>query len=469
MKRRKIQKCILWTILCVIILFCSSTYIYKDIIWTQRNSIDLLHVIFDGKFRSFFLYCEAKGEPAIYDLSIYIIFAIWNIPCFIYERITGMDAQMLVPFLLWGKALVLGGFVLFIYEFKEFCSSLLCFSQDNDSYLVNDRLVPALCLTPLFLLYTLYTGTYDIIGIILIVKGISCLFKGNEKQFVIWFSIATSIKYFAVLVFIPLILIREKKISRLIIRVLECISVTVVEKIIMIQSSSTLLGSLGFAVAFTKQGGKSSMFSLGDMSMFLLCYCFLCLYCYLQTDNSEIMNQKKMLYVITFTWTILVLFININSYWIIYIIPFLIILVFYLNKNVFLNVILELIFSCSMFTYLMLDSPHIVRANTGVNILGTIIGRIVGRDLSHNSDAIGDLLVKLESLLGFGPFIVALAVGSLLALMLLNYPSDTYQKHINEIKYEAKTVDILIKIRNVVGMLIFISPVAYFCIAASLN
>lgn len=465
MLKKKIRKeYIIGIIVGIIIFFCSITYIYQDIIWTQRNSLDLLHLLFDGKVRSFYQYSEAKGFPAYYELTIYIIFAIWNIPCFIYERISGMNSQELVGFLLWGKMIVFVGYALFLYVFGKLCKCLLSDEMNSELWYDRHSVICYLIFSPLFLLYSLYTGNYDVISLIFIVSGVICLIKGKDKQFVLFFALASSIKYFALLLLVPIVLLREKRLPKLLLRVVECFSITIFEKLLLSQSSSSILGTFGFAVAFTKQGGKSPVFSLGEASMFLLCYCFLCLYCFLQEENDEQKYRQKLVYVITVVWAIITLFININSYWIVYIIPFITIVLFFDSKNKFINIFLEIVFNCSMFIFMLIDSPHIIRANTSVNLLGGLMEHIRGVDLSSSSFAIGDLLINIETVLGFGSFIIALAVGSLLAILFLNCPEEKVQRHINDIKYSDKVIDRLLIVRNILGICIFVSPVIYFCL-----
>jgi uncharacterized membrane protein len=55
-------------------------------------------------------------------------------------------------------------------------------------------------------------GQYDIIGIFFTMLGFYYYVKDNRLRFSLFFSLAISVKYFALIPFLPLLLLKEKRI-----------------------------------------------------------------------------------------------------------------------------------------------------------------------------------------------------------------------------------------------------------------
>ena len=83
----------LWGVLAVVSIAFYSIYCYSDVIWTTRNGLTLWYMIFERiPIGRFYVtpYPLAEGDwHAYYDFFIYIIFAIWDFPLFIYEKLAG--------------------------------------------------------------------------------------------------------------------------------------------------------------------------------------------------------------------------------------------------------------------------------------------------------------------------------------------------------------------------------------------
>ena len=58
-------------------------------------------------------------------------------------------------------------------------------------------------------------SAYDIVALYFAIIGLDYYFKGNTKKFTICFMFAIPLKFFALLIFIPLVLLREKRILKI--------------------------------------------------------------------------------------------------------------------------------------------------------------------------------------------------------------------------------------------------------------
>ena len=91
----------------VALLVCFFTMYYADITVTSRFSLIFLDSLFDGSPLSFYSNALASGiapEGAVYDIGMYIIFAVWNLPVWILQKTARLNA-MSVGALLWVKLL----------------------------------------------------------------------------------------------------------------------------------------------------------------------------------------------------------------------------------------------------------------------------------------------------------------------------------------------------------------------------
>lgn len=72
--------------------------------------------------------------------------------------------------------------------------------------------VYAFLFSGILLMAAYYVGQYDIIGVVFAVYGVYYYLKGDYKKFYLFFALAITCKYFALLLFICLVLLYEKRI-----------------------------------------------------------------------------------------------------------------------------------------------------------------------------------------------------------------------------------------------------------------
>lgn len=226
---------IMWVIT-IALLFVS--YVYMDFIATQRHGIEFWNVLINGNLKNFYSYCaENTICPAAYDFTFYGIFAIWNFPCWVYERISGLNSQECIWFVLYGKGLVLASYIVCIKIVNDI--GTLLFPEKKDV-----RIGVTFGSSSLILVYSIYTGNYDILTVVFILAGIYYLIKYNmdsrTKYYILYlllFSIATSMKYFAIWLFIPITLLKNKNVLVVFRDIACCVLITCLEKIYFMNDS----------------------------------------------------------------------------------------------------------------------------------------------------------------------------------------------------------------------------------------
>lgn len=209
-KTERIAWAALIPLLCL--LFCS--HIYNDILITARQGIMLWDILFQGRFFDFFSeeFRTASGnlyytveQTSAYNILLYLIFAIWNIPLALLMKFTSLDVMNSLPCLLWIKAMLPVFLLLSAWAMTAVLKELKLSRQ-------RIRLAWFLLLSSGVLIYSLFiTSQYDIIGIPFQLLGILYFLRNDKKRFVAYFSIAVCFKAFALILFLPLLLLKEKR------------------------------------------------------------------------------------------------------------------------------------------------------------------------------------------------------------------------------------------------------------------
>lgn len=204
-------------ILTAVFVLLFYSYIYGDITTTARMGITFWDDLFAGNIRKFYqtrVYMTtaayAQDVWATYDFPIYIIFAMWNFPLWLLERFGNVDVMNNWLCLLWVKTMLLPFLFYFIRSLYGLCieqrmtvheAAFTCLLFLSSDFVVGSMVI---------------ISQYDIIEMCFILSGIRAYLHGDLKKFCGWFAIAISIKLFALFIFLPLLVFREKRILRVI-------------------------------------------------------------------------------------------------------------------------------------------------------------------------------------------------------------------------------------------------------------
>lgn len=449
-------------LLFVLVLAVFATFEYGDCVITQGHGIAFWHLLFQGNIKDFYSWCmENTSMPASYDMTLYLVFAIWNFPCFLYEHFTGCNAQDVSFFLLYGKTLILLGYLGTIVLVGRLSKNIEVIFNANNHYSYRTMIV-YYALSPLLLLYSVYSGNYDVLSLCLMLAGIDSLVNGKKHRFIVFFALAVSMKYFALIIFIPILLLKEKRVVPLCIDTILTLTISLIEKLIFHNTTVSEQYPTSFAMYFLNNSGSFDGLGIGNMSLLLFLYICLCIYCYLQKCDEDIYYYKKVIYVSVCAWVIFFLTVPYYCYWIVFLIPFLTIMVFSCNKNMFMNVVLECSFSVSLVCVSMMRARHIIGACGPFFIIPDIFVKIFGDGYVYPQFTLGDLLNCYNEVYGYYMFLVAIVVASILGLLVLNYPGERIQRIIPEVTAEPKSLVIAYTLRNIVSVIVFVMPTIYF-------
>ncbi len=458
-----------WIIVIIIVVFGFFSYTYNDPIITQRHGIELWNALFSGNFFHYYQYCaDNTSTLAVYDFSTYLLFGIWNLPCWIYEKASGLNAQDSAFWIFYGKGLMLATYFVCVWAFRDLSANLISLFKENESDIVDESVLFFAC-SVIVLMYDVYTGNYDLTETVFIILGISFLVKDKNKLFLLFFSIAVSMKYFAVWIFIPIILLKEKKIVKIIWDLVICFGITLIENIVwdksrVIVDSGTLyfrLPSKAFSAV-----AQSSLFNLdiGNFSICFVLYALLCIYCYMQSCDDKTLLFRKIVYCSLIAWLIFFSTCQYNCYWVILLTPFLSLLVFQNRKNMYINLILETLLSYAILCCNMIDNSWVIGgADIGSHaVLDIIISRLFSLGIPATR-TLGDLAVLGDNAFGIGVYARSTIIVCFIALAIINYPGQAVQKYIPELRCSELDGRRLVSARNIIGILAFLLPTVYYC------
>jgi len=452
-----------WTFLLIIstLLFVSHTY--NDIVFTTRNGINLINLLFEGKILSFFSYNAniVSGniyfpaiQSAIYNFLLYVVFAIWNFPLWILEKFLHVDVMNNIYCLLWSKTMVLFFLSASAIVLRKICIELKL-SEKSIKWSVFYYLSSALVLSS-----TLIMSQYDVISITIILLGFLMYLRGDMKKFVLYFMVAITLKYFALFVFIPLVLLKEKRIMKILQYVISGFSLTILINFIFSFDKSTQTSTNFLLEMLKKFMANSLQLSVGQTSWFYLLIILLFVFCYYKVISTTEELNKFSVYVSFLSFAILFGFTSSYPYWVIFIVPFIILLVLQNPKNMEFNMIIEIVMSTVLIFSHMIVFPHCFSDYTfAPMVLPKLfvklsdIPKLLTTESLRNYPNLFDF-VNQQIL----PILIAAFIGMLLTLAFVNFPKfELNKKNSKEINPKIVLVRLLIN-----GTICLLPILAYF-------
>lgn len=420
-----------WILFSFLSLFCFFSFQQGDISHTVSSSFTYLN----GYIFNF--YSHNLTLPYIvgnnYMPSTYILFAIWNIPMKLFFGMDGSNSNL---YLIWYNKILTTIF----YIFSSIVIFYICKALKFD----NKKSKIAMFMwisTPIAMFSQFIFGQYDIFTLFFTLLGIYYYLKDNNFKFILFFGIALTFKYFPLFVFIVLLLHKEKNIFKII---KSCIFVTIpfiIELLIYINDSGFKTGVLGF-------GATSYVFNLNipssyfiDIKVLLFAWILLCAFIYL--NNKDLFEQKVFYYLSLLSFILFGLSLW-HPQWVLFITPFLVLSTI-INRRYDFFILLDiaLMFSFIWFT-----------VNTWTNHVDSyLLGRGIFSNIANpNYHPLISSILKDSNKISYTFFSAILLINA-----LYKHPKFA----MNNIQDDISDAIPLIRLRLLVGIMIFIIP-AFF-------
>lgn len=360
-----------WIVLGGVLLFCLLTMCYKDIISTNYDTNYFLNYIFSDKclrVREILLACP-------YGVSFFIVYGIGFFPVWLIGKFGAGDIICeSIGCLIWMKMFLCIITIGMLIQVRRI-AYIIGIRKENIKWLLFAISSSLFVVLPVFQI-----AQYDVIALFFIVLGIRLYLEGHNKLFLLTFSFAVPMKYFAIFIFVPIVLYKTKKIWKVILELLAGAGVLLFERVIignlflkiadLFQASRTVVSEV--LVASNELSGgmleqqADVVSSYGDQfvsgqlgylmhneitignfnaSLFFLAWAVVCVWAFVKKTALDGKNQGRDIITLgLFTYMgFFLTFYSWNSYWIILLAPFLVIYVFMHEENLRNNLIFEMV------------------------------------------------------------------------------------------------------------------------------
>lgn len=208
---KPLEKALFFTAFAAAFLFMS----HPDLWETANHSYVLLESLFSGRGLDFYRVVAEHGNTyyyvnnANYNIAVYLIFGAWELPVFLFNRLFGLALNE--SFLWFWAKLVSAGFFVGCGVMLRRLALLLGMDRQTASlaglFFVFD---PVAFFSPMAM------GQYDTLCLFFILWALCWYVKGDLVRFSLVIGAGAACKFFALLVFVPLLLLAEKRIRRLV-------------------------------------------------------------------------------------------------------------------------------------------------------------------------------------------------------------------------------------------------------------
>lgn len=298
---------------------------HPDLWETANHSYVFLESVFSGNFMDFYGYCAAHNNSyyylnaANYNIAVYMLFGLWELPVFIFNKIfsLALNERFLI---FWAKA-VSAAFFAGCGIMTEKIALLLGMEKDKAK-----TAAMFFVFNPVAFYSPMAMGQYDSICLFFILWALCFYLKGDMIKFSFVTGAGMVFKFFPMLVFLPLLLLAQKK-------PLEIAKNFLVSLWLYIPTTLLFLGRNGNASAFT--GAMiDRMFELtldtgfGKMPVFVAFYAILLFACFVYSPKGEKGTGYTALYICMAVFEFLMCCIYRHPQWVMLMIPFMVITTF---------------------------------------------------------------------------------------------------------------------------------------------
>lgn len=387
------------------IFFIFLTMLYIDQLGNSNIGYRIMDSIFKGNFLQLF---NEMGWS--YGFSIYLLYALWSIPVCIIGYIGGFEIDLkAIPVLLWYKLLLL----LF-----AFWSIYLVGKLAEQMYADRKREVQLQYMASFLFVFPVFAiAQCDIIGLCFILLGLYYYMVGRDIPFLISFAIAITMKYFALLTFLPLLLFRFRKLGKLIVALTAALLPVCISALVIHSSDrgASLMADSEFYVNMHIRRLNDVHIDAGDSRIIgLLSFFFvvLCVIAYVFPNQDAEKNKKYAVWFGFAGYLSFFLFYNGNFYWYVLLSPFFILLAYTKPGMTKICLLLEALYGGTVALDCMNKQPWVFLGPDTFNYL------FIRHDILDNR-----LFIKIRWILAeYMPFILGISYAAAIAVLVLTFP-----------------------------------------------
>lgn len=319
-----------WIILAVLLLIPFVSFCYHDTKSIIHYQINFADAIFSGRIGDFYDICYERVSIykernisgthfATYDIVMNALLGIWGIPLYLWCALKGVPEVLWnTSCMLYGKAIYIPALILSVYLIYKICRELEIDKNRSEwaSFLF--------CSSLLVVTDVCIIGQSDILAIPFILAGIFFYLKNDMRKFLFFFMLAITFKMFALFIFIPLLLLKEKRIIRIVGSILVVYSLSFFANLpYALKDTPAIAEKERFAKEkFTMLLAEKIPLMDGNVPVLVVALGLLCAYCYLKHINNEKEIQEYTIFIALASMCVVFLSFPSLPYWYLHLAPY---------------------------------------------------------------------------------------------------------------------------------------------------
>ena len=420
-----------WVLAAVTAVFVILTSAYVDMRSLTIWSTNVWDVTLDSNIRHLYEYTAQNVHHIQHakmgsELFSVLPWSVWNLPIWAVQRFGGVSIAT-SPFMLMYSKLFTVALSLVIMHYAK--KMVLLLTGDNAMAVWAMFLSAS---SSFLLLATCYAGQNDILMMTPSVIGVYQLLRGKEKSFLAWSAAAIAIKPFFLLPFLALLLLYEKDLIKVLLKVLLSVSGMVLQKLMF-------MGAPMYKECISE--GPSQMMikdmfpanittAYGGISFFAIALVLIYFYCYTRDFSHDSLGGDRYfgefaVYTVTLTYMANLVLSPVTFYRLAVLVPFLYITITLNRRMFFYNGIIDTVMAAGVLAKLAVRySSSLFRIKT---INYAVVQRFFGyRVIEGNEGPYTSIetfmQVKGELMIAFQPLFAGVAVICAVLLLWFNHP-----------------------------------------------
>ncbi len=442
-----------WDYLIFLILagVCFLSFQQGDLIHTAGCSYGYLN----GHILDFYDYCGTFDIHPSYMPSMYILFAIWNIPMYLLGIVTVPTEEFPLIATMWAKLLPC-----ILYMISGIIIYMICMEIGMGEK--KSKICTYASLTmPIGFYAQFIFGQYDIFMLFCILLGIYFYLKNKGFFFVLWFAIAITFKYSALLIFLPLLFLRTKNVWKIL---MSCVGAAIPYGVeYLLYRGSEAFSNYAFGIGSSGDNPTGYIFNstiftgyqLGaiqiSVSLIILLFGVICGLAYFTKIREKKELVKWMFYLCCLVFFMLFGLAKWHPQWLLMAVPFWVISAF-IHKDTKIFMIIDILFMLffTIFNVTMIPQ-NVDQQMFNYGIFGGLLNKDIGSKLLMTN-----IIGKIDPMICL----------SMLSMIMLVYAVFKHPKYCAD-DFSAN-IDCMgwIRARFVIGVAIFVIP-AFMCLYAS--
>ncbi len=302
---------------------------HTDIAETSQHAWILLQSTFDGDFMNYYrnvadrVYDFGFGfvyyNSAHYNIIVYILFALWELPVYLIGQLLHLSGENIEFFLyFWVKLLCVGALICCAGVVQRIALRLGASVQSAKT----QKFLTLFCPISLFCVFMF--GGYDMFCLLFVLLALEALFDNRLVKFALLIGVASAFKFFALILFIPLLLLHEK-------RILHLAKLGILSLWLTAPATLLFMGRSAESSSFNYVIAQRFFYlniptAYGEISVFFLLYAIICVLCFMYRRPADLPDPLLSLYLCLLSLALVFTTISWHPQWMILLVPFLVLL-----------------------------------------------------------------------------------------------------------------------------------------------